>query len=186
MVETQPTETQPAKTQPAETQPRLIDSPARIVPRRDRMGRPRRRHRRHGSRRLRRLRRLWPLLAVLVLMLIIIIAVTVSASRRLSRVEDPTKIAFGISLINRAEIPARRVDVQMWWPDGNLEAKYSIADLAPGNVDFQQFWAPPGFRFKIKVLMQDGTEGGGQRTLSAGTIGGLRIIIHDKGMLSLE
>ncbi len=120
------------------------------------------------------------------MILIILAVIAISTNRRLAQREDPTKVAFGITFVNRAKIPARRIDVQMWWPDSNLEAKYYITDLVPGNVDFQQFWAPPGFRFKIKVVMNDGTIGGGERSLAAGTIGGLRIVVHDKGLLSLE
>ena len=144
------------------------------------------RHRRHRSRRYRRLRRLWPLLLALLLLVVMLIAAGVSANRRLAKPEDTSRSTFGITFINRAELPARLVDVHLWWPDDSVELTYRIENLESGGVDFKQIWAPPGFRFKIKVTMQDGATHGGEQTLSAGTIGGLRVIIHDKGLLTLE
>jgi hypothetical protein len=145
--------------------------------------RKKRRHRRHRSRRWRRLRRYWPLIAGGLLVVALLAAVSTSGTERTIYRPNNT---FGITFVNRATQPAQRIDVHIWWPDDSVELTYTIKDLAPGEVDVRQIYAPPGFRLKVAVRMADGTQRQGERTLSAGTLGVLRVNVHDGARLSLE
>ena len=168
-------------------QPRLIDSPPR-APRRERSSSGRRRPRRSSRRRMRKLlRRYWPLLAAFILVVIMLLVLSVSASRRLAaRTATRPEQDFGVTFVNRAQVPARLIKVRMVYPDQSVTVAYDIKDLAPGSVNYKRIYAPPGFELNVDVTMADGTTGRGKNSLSAGTIGGLRVVVHDQGKLSLD
>jgi hypothetical protein len=49
----------------------------------------------------------------------------------------------------------------------------------------RKIYAPPGSRLHVAVTLANGVTTAGDRELAAGTQGGLRINVHEKGALGL-
>ncbi len=145
--------------------------------------RRKRRHRSHRSRGSRAVRRYWPLIAGGGL--VIVLLTVVSTTDRQGPVNRRTD-TFGVTFVNRSAQTVQRIDVQMWWPDDSVQILYTVKDLAPREVDVRKIYAPPGLRLKLTVRMADGTTRQAERSIPAGTMGVLRVNVHDEAELSLE
>lgn len=145
--------------------------------------RRKRRHRSHRSRGVRALRRYWPLIAGGLLIIVLLAAISTTGKQApVNRRTD----SFGVTFVNRAAQTVQRIDVQLWWPDDSVQILYTVKDLAPGEVDVRKIYAPPGLRLKLTVRLADGTTRQTERTIPAGTMGVLRINVHDEAKLSWE
>lgn len=145
--------------------------------------RRKRRHRSHRSRGTRALRRYWPLIAGGLMIIVLLAAVSTTGKQTPGNLGTDT---FGVTFANKSAQTVQRIDAQLWWPDDSVQILYTVRDLAPGEVDVRKIYAPPGVRLKVMVRLADGTTRQAERIISAGTIGVLRINVHDEAKLSLE
>jgi hypothetical protein len=134
----------------------------------------------------RRLRRYWPVWFLLGGLLIFLGLMYAKTTRDLNYQNQTNKSDFAMTVANMSGQALPHVDIQLTWPEDNAELTCHMIDVQPQEVLVRKIFAPAGSSIRVTVTLPNGTTKSGQRELPAGTQGGLRINVHEKGELGLE
>jgi hypothetical protein len=142
--------------------------------------------RRHAKRRLQRwLRRYWPLWVLLGALAALLVVVAIRNQQAAALQAKFKQEDFALTVANMSGQPLRQVQVLLTWPDQSAELTCHLEDVQPSEVLVRKIYAPPGSRLHVAVTLANGVTTAGDRELAAGTQGGLRINVHEKGALGL-
>ena len=132
------------------------------------------------------LQRYWPLILAVVLVLgIVLVGRHGFPTLQFGKAQPPAPVDSGLDLVNRSGQAVRVVEVRVWWPDDELEARYVVRDLPAGATNHKRLWVPPGSRLRIRVTLADGKTTDQELTTALEAIGSVAVYLHEDGKATL-